>query len=261
MPTRFVNDISMFYVEEGRGEPLCLLHGLGGSSAMWQPVQVALARTHRVVAADHRGHGASSKPRGSYSIKLFVDDWLALMDALGVERAHLLGLSMGGAIALELAVGRPDRVRSLILEDTWAFPHPAFVSHMEARLRALDEGGLAAYADVAIPVIFSEPFARAHPEAVRGFGERLAELDPAALRAAVQACIAHDVGGRLTALDRPTLILVGGEDRLTPPLHASYLHQGIRGSHYVAIAGAGHIPHLEQPGTFLEAVQAFLARV
>ena len=119
---------------------------------MWLPIVPDLARSHRVIAADHRGHGASDKPRGSYAISLFCLDWLALMDALKVDRAHLVGLSMGGAIAMRLAVEHPERVSSLVLVDTWAFPHPEFLALLRRRLERLALGDLAAYADEAYPL-------------------------------------------------------------------------------------------------------------
>jgi 3-oxoadipate enol-lactonase len=259
MPRLSVNNIGMHFVESGQGSPLLLLHGVGGSHEMWLPIVPDLARAHRVIAADHRGHGASDKPRGSYTISLFGQDWVALMDALKVDRAHLVGLSMGGAIAMRLAVELPRRVRSLVLVDTWAFPHPDFLALMRKRLERLAAGDLAAYAEEAIPHVYSPAFIAANPEALSLYRARVAQLNPDSIRAAVEACMAHDMRGRQAEIKVPTLVVVGKEDRLTPPYHSEYLARTIPGSRLVVIEGSGHIPHLEKPKEFLKAVVDFTA--
>jgi len=259
MPTVFANNITMHYIEAGQGPPLFLLHGLGSSHEMWLPIVSELSRSYRVIAADTRGHGASDKPQGQYSIRLFADDWLALMDALGVERAHLLGLSMGGAIAMRLAADAPQRVRSLILVDTWAFPHPDFLAMLRQRLEKLGGGALGGYAEVAIPQVFSPGFIQANPQAIADFRARIARAGPDSLRSAIQACMSHDMRGTLARIQTPTLVLVGSEDRLLPPFHSEYLRRAISKAALTVIGGSGHIPHLEAPARFLKAVREFLA--
>lgn len=259
MPTIFVNNITMHYVESGQGSPLLLLHGLGGSHEMWLPIIPDLARSYRVIAADHRGHGASDKPRGQYTTRLFSDDWLALMDSLKLDRAHVLGLSMGGAIAMRLAVEAVHRVRSLILVDTWAYPHPDFLAMLRQRLEKLAAGDLAAYAETAIPQVYSPPFIRANPQAMADYRARVAKADPDSLRSAIGACMSHDMHGALSRVQAPTLVIVGSEDRLVPPSHSEFLQRAIPKASLSVIEGSGHIPHLEAPGQFLRAVQGFLS--
>jgi len=257
MPRLAVNNIGMQYAESGQGSPVLLLHGVGGSHEMWLPIVPDLARSHRVIAADHRGHGASDKPRGSYAISLFCLDWLALMDALKVDRAHLVGLSMGGAIAMRLAVEHPERVSSLVLVDTWAFPHPEFLALLRRRLERLALGDLAAYADEAIPQVYSPAFIAANPEAMAQYRGRVAKLNSDSVRAAVDACITHDMRGRQAEIKAPTLVVVGSEDCLTPPYHSEYLARTIPRARLVVIQGSGHIPHLERPREFLKVVGDF----
>lgn len=259
MPQVSVNNVAIHYTESGQGTPLLLLHGLGGSHEIWLPVIPELAKSHRVVAADHRGHGASAKPRGSYSIRLFAEDWLALMGALGIDRAHILGLSMGGAIAMRLGAEHSERVRSLALVDTWAFPHPDFLALLRQRLEALGTGDLAAYAEAAIPQLYSSEFVRANPKALADYRARVTSLDLGTLRSSVQACIDHDMQGRLQTIKAPTLVLVGSEDRLLPPFHSEYLQRSIPGARLSVIKGSGHFPHLERPREFLQALTEFLA--
>lgn len=260
MPRLTVNNIGMHYVEAGQGSPLLLLHGVGGSHEMWLSIIPELAKSYRVIAADHRGHGASDKPGGSYTINLFCADWLALMDALKVDRAHFLGLSMGGAIAMRLALEHPGRVRSLVLVDTWAFPHPDFLALLRQRLAMLAAGDLAAYAEVAVPQVYSPAFIAANPQVMAEYRTRVAKLNPDSVRGAVDACITHDMRGKLGEIQAPTLVVVGSEDRLTPAFHSEYLARSIPKARLAIIDGSGHIPHLERPREFLRIVTEFLAR-
>lgn len=259
MPQISVNNVTLHYTESGQGTPLLLLHGVGGSHEIWLPVIPELAKSHRVIAADHRGHGKSAKPRGSYSIRLFAEDWVALMEAFRIDRAHVLGLSMGGAIAMQLAAEHSQRVQSLVLVDTWAFPHPDFLAMLRQRLEALATGDLAAYAEAVIPQLYSPEFIRANPKALADYRARATSLDPGTLRSSVQACMVHDMLGRLQTIKAPTLVLVGSEDRLLPPFHSEYLQRAIPGARLSVIKASGHFPHLERPREFFQAVTEFLA--
>lgn len=259
MPTVFVNNIAMHYAEAGQGAPLLLLHGLGGSHEMWLPVIPELARSYRVIAGDHRGHGASHKPRGQYTIRLFSDDWRAVMDALRIDRAHILGLSMGGAIAMRLAVEAPQRVRALVLVDTWAHPHPDFLAMLHQRLEKLASGDLAGYAEVAIPQVYSPRFVQANPQAIADYRARVGKANPDSLRSAVGACMSHDMQGALARIQAPTLVIVGSQDGLVPPFHSEYIQRAIPKASLTVIEGSGHIPHLEAPERFLKVVREFLS--
>lgn len=261
MPTVIVNNVTMHYIQAGQGSPLLLLHGLGGSHEMWLPIVPDLARSYRVIAGDHRGHGASDKPRGQYTVRLFSDDWLALMDALKINRAHVLGLSMGGAIAMRLGVEAPQRVSSLILVDTWAHPHPDFLALLRQRLEKLAAGDLAAYAEVAIPQVYSPRFIHAHPQAMAEYRARVARANPDSLRSAIGACMSHDMQGALARIQAPTLVIVGSEDRLVPPFHSEYIQRAIPKASLRVIEESGHIPHLEAPERFLKVVREFLSSV
>ena len=158
---------------------------------------------------------------------------------------------------MRLAVEHPQRVRSLLLVDTWAFPHPDFLALMRKRLERLASGDLAAYADEAIPQVYSPAFIAANPEALAQYRARVAHLNPASVRAAVEACMAHDMRGRQGEIKAPTLVVVGSEDRLTPPHHSEYLARTIPRARLVVIEGSGHIPHLERQGEFLKVVGDF----
>jgi 3-oxoadipate enol-lactonase len=260
MPKVFANSVHLNYVEAGTGEPpLLILHGLGGSHDMWLTLLPAFARSRRVIAGDHRGHGDSDKPAGPYTVKLLAQDWIAALDALGVARAHLLGLSLGGAVAMRIAAEHPQRVAKLILENTWAHPHADFVAMLKSRLTLLENADVRAYADVAIPQIFSEDYAQRHPDVVDAYRARAAKAEPFTLAAAVDACLTHDMRGSLGSIKAPTLVMVGARDRLTPVFHGEYLAAAIPGARLRLFEGSAHFPHVEQETAFRDAVETFLA--
>jgi 3-oxoadipate enol-lactonase len=260
MPALFANNVHLNYVEAGAGEPpLLILHGLGGSHEMWLPLLPELARSRRVIAGDHRGHGASDKPGGAYTVDLFARDWAAALDALGVTRAHVLGLSLGGAVAMRLAADHPERVGKLVLEDTWAYPHPDFITQLKARLALLEGGDVRAYADAAIAQVFSDEYARTHPDVMDAYRARAAKADPASLAAAVGACVAHDMRGALGRITAPTLVIVGARDRLTPAAHAEYLAAAIPGARLHRFDNSAHFPNIEEDKEFVRVVETFLA--
>src|ERR1044071_6561394 len=122
MPSVRVGEISMYYIEAGRGEPLVLVMGLGAGHLAWGFQVPAFAERYRVIAFDNRGAGQTDAPDHPYTTRMMADDTVGLMDALGVERAHVLGVSMGGMIAQEIALDHPDRVRSLQLHATLGRP-------------------------------------------------------------------------------------------------------------------------------------------
>lgn len=245
----------------GDGELVVLLHGLGGSRIAWEPQLTSLAAAGYLAAAwDMPGYGASTPPRE------WTFDALAAAAASWIERfgsgaAHVVGLSMGGMVALHLALAEPALIRSLALCDT----SPAFgldgtttaAAWVEARLAPILGG--ATPASIAAGVIGSimAPAAVAVDEATAA----MARIDPRAFEGAVRCLPSHDVCDRLTEIVAPTLVVVGELDRETPPSYARRLADGITDSRYVEIAGAGHISNLERPAPFNAALLDFLVSV
>jgi 3-oxoadipate enol-lactonase len=259
MPRVLANGIHLHYAEAGRGDPpLLLLHGVGGSHEMWLPLMPSFAGSRRVLAGDHRGHGGSDKPAGPYTTTLMADDWLAALDALGIARADVLGLSLGGAIAMRLAASHPSRVRRLVLLDTWGRPDRAFVALMRDREALLARGDLAAYAELSISQVFTAEYIRTHPGEMDAYRARVAQAEVASLTAAVRACIAHDMGTALRRITTPTLVVVGALDHLTPRASAELLAAEIPDARLVVIDDAAHFPHVERAEEFLRVVKPFL---
>ena len=251
----------------GRGPALLLLHGFTGSAATWAPFLPPLAERHDVVAMDLLGHGASDRPRdpARHAAARVVDDLAALLDAIGVARAAVLGYSMGGRLALHFALAHPERVTALVLESASA----GIVDADERRERAGADARLAAdlerdgiLAFVArwerLPLWASQAsLPAATRERLRA--QRLAN-DPAALAASLRGAgagvtpPAHD---RLGALRAPTLVVAGALDAKYAGL-ARELAAAIPDARALVVPEAGHAVHLEQPAAFERAVLAFL---
>lgn len=263
MATVKVRDLEMAYTLSGPdgGAPVLLIHGLGNSSLVWADTAPVLAAAgFRVVAADCRGHGLSSKPAGPYAIEQMADDWAGLHGHLGLAPAHWVGSSMGGAIAMAAALRHPGRVRSLALVSTWGRTDRAFADILAARVAALQGQGIEAYARLAFPQAFGERYRRAHPDAFEAYRSRVAQVDVPALEAAVGALERHDVAARLKEIGVPTTVMVGDEDALLPPRYSEALAAAIPGARLVRFPGAGHLPMIEAAADFQRALLGHLAR-
>ncbi|MGH2766752.1 MAG: alpha/beta fold hydrolase [Actinomycetota bacterium] len=230
------------------GEPLILLEGLGRDIPGWRRNIPRLASELRLVAYEFRGNGRSSAGDGPMTMATFVDDTVALLDHLGMERAHLYGLSFGGMVAQELALAHPDMVRSLILACTHAGVRhavPVRASVPKHRPRK---------------ALYSERHLREHPDQV---AEDLAAGTPQAPDVALrqwEAMRDFDAYDRLPSLRVPALVLHGTEDRTIHPDNARILAERIPGARLVLLGGAGHVYHAEQPeaadGIVLEFVRS-----
>lgn len=235
------------------GSPLILLEGLGGDIPGWRRNVPHLAERHRVVAYDFRGNGRSDAPDEPMTMATFVEDTVALLDHLEIERAHVYGQSFGGMVAQEMALGHPGRVRSLVLACTHAGP-----AHM---LRPGPESNVPK--DRPSLALYSPGFAAGHPEHVRedvAIGRR--NPQPAhAGRRQWEAMRSWSSWERLDRIACPTLVLHGTEDRVIPVANARLLASRIPGARLVLLDGAGHLYHSEQPEAADAAVLAFLDEV
>ncbi|MBV8913196.1 MAG: 3-oxoadipate enol-lactonase [Acetobacteraceae bacterium] len=233
--------------------PLLLLHSLGTSLHVWDPVVPALAAAFRVVRPDMRGHGGSTVRPGPYTIEQLGADALGVMQALGLERAHVAGLSIGGLVAQELAHQAPGRVQSLLLIDTALAIPPANLWHERAAL--VRAKGMEAIEQPVI-VRWVTPEAPAH--AASPLREMLLATEPEGYAASAEAIAAADLTAQTRQLDVPTLVLVGDADEATPMSSAQALRDAIAGATLEVIPGAAHIPMAEQPAAVAGAMLRFL---
>jgi len=252
--------IHLNYETSGNGTPLVLTHGLGGDLHFWDESCEALAAHHRVVRWDVRGFGASDKPPGPYTPGDFARDLAGLLDALGLEAVHLLGISMGGVIAQRFALDFPRRLLSLILVSTSSEVGERAVANWQRLADLVEQRGLdARTADASRG--FSPGFAAAHPEVVRGVTERARHCEPKAYAAAARAVADYQWTADLGRVDAPALVLQGLEDQLTPPGGAVKLGRALSRSRVIMIPGSGHYLPLEQPRVFEAAALSFTGGV
>jgi 3-oxoadipate enol-lactonase len=231
MPVVTVNDLNMYYEIHGEGEPLVLIAGLATDVTAYERLIAALSQRYRVIAFDNRGVGRTDKPDIPYSIDMMAEDTAGLLTALGIGRAHVLGVSMGGRIAVALALRHPDQVKSLILVSTFVKRIP-----ISGRRRLIDVW-------LALPWL-------------RTLGDRYPQPRYAALRQR-QASANYDASDRLQEIRVPTLILHGKKDAVAPYQLAEEMYGGIRGSQMIAFDG-GHLFLFFRQQQFVDAVCAFL---
>lgn len=231
----------------GCGEPVVLLHPLALSGAVWEPVAARLAPEFRVVAVDLRGHGGSSWDGEPFGIGDLAGDVLGVLDALGLASVHLVGLSMGGSVAVTIAGWWPGRVRSLVLADT-----TAWYGEDAARQwadRAARARGVPRRAQLPFQVDrwFTEEFREAAPDEVARVADIFVATDSGAHAVASEAMGALDARPLLPSVTAPTLVLVGEQDYATPPAHAATLATGIPGATLRVLAGLRHLSLVERP--------------
>lgn len=263
MPFRDVNGIRIRYETWGVGTAhLVLLHGLGSSADDWFLQLPAFAPHYLCVAVDLRGHGLSEKPVGRYDVRLFASDVAALLSDLDLAPAHILGLSLGGMVAQQLALAFPQIVRSLVLVNTLPglWPPPRAMARIGLRrLQSLwRRPDMATVAAQIAQDLFPDPsaqFFRAQVEA------RMAANDPAAYRRATLAVTRFAPGRALRRIACPTLIIAGEADRVVPGVYQARLRRALPHARFVSIPGAGHACNIDTPDEVNTAVLGFLNNV
>ena len=248
------NGIAQFYLRAGDGPPLVLIHALGLSHHLWDDLVPLLAGACQVITYDVRGHGESDVPPGPYAMADFAEDLAGLLDALGVESAHLVGISMGGMIAQEFVLTWPRRVRSLVLADTTSEYHQEARRQLAERARIAEERGLRPLVESTIDRWFTPAFRQTQPAAVERIRNLLQRAYPQGYAASCRAIAGAEWTERLVGVTTPTTILVGSEDTSTPIEMALKIHEHIPGSQYEVIPLAAHLTCVSQPSEFAYAV-------
>lgn len=258
MSTIQVNAIDLYYELCGQGEPLLLIHGLGSSSRDWEKQVDDFAGHYQVITYDVRGHGCSSKPVGPYSIKLFAEDTAALLKQLDILPAHVVGISMGGMIAFELALDFPNLVKSLTIVNSYP---EVRVENFQDRLTVwrrfllLEVLGMRGMGAALSKVLFINP---EQEDLRKTFVEHWAENDKRAYRESLRAIVGWDVEDRLGEIRCPTLIVASDEDYMPLEEKRAYAAK-IPDARLVVIKDARHAVTAEKPEQFNAALEAFLA--
>jgi len=255
-----VGKVNLNCEESGSGTPLFLAHGLGGDLRYWDEIVDALSEHHQVVRWDARGFGDSDRPPGPYSPELFAADLAGLLDALGIERVHFAGVSMGGVIGQRFALDHPSRLRSLTLVSTSSEVGPRARASWQHLADLLERDGFVeGLADATVS--FSPSFSEVHPEVVRAMSRRIMENDPTAYAAAARAMSDYAWTADLARVATPTLILQGLEDLLTPPGGAVRMSRSLPNCRLLMLPHTGHNLPLELPLLFRTVLLAFIGAV
>jgi len=257
MPTLQLRDIRLYYEVAGQGDPVVFIHGLGSSARDWEYQVPFFAPRYRVVVFDVRGHGRSDKPPGPYSVPLFAQDAAALIRALEAAPAHVVGISMGGMIALQLAVDEPALVRSLVVVNSGP---ELVVRTFRERLMILQRFlivrllGMRKMGEVLSQRLFPRPD---QAPLRQMFVERWAENDPRAYREAMRALVGWSVADRLGDIRCPTLVIASDQDYTPVSAKEAYVAR-MPNARLVVIPDAHHAVTVERPEEFNQVLLDFL---
>lgn len=260
MPRQQVrNTVRIHYLDAGRGEPLVLLHGLGSSSRDWEYQIPEFSEHYRVIAPDFRGSGASDKPKGPYRIADYAEDTWALLDKLGLGRVNLVGLSMGGATAFEMAARRPERVRRLVVVNcppSFALSSPRKWFELALRLAVVGVLGM----DKMAAIVGDRLFPEADQAELRDeFVQRYAANDKRHYLWSMRALAGWSVVDRLQRIACPALMLTAEHD-YTPTAEKRVAVDRLPAGELQVIRDSRHATPIDRTAAFNEAVLDFLAR-
>jgi 3-oxoadipate enol-lactonase len=233
-------------VDGPAGAPVLVLgSSVGSTSAMWDPQAAALAERFRLVRYDHPGHGGSPAGKGDYTLADLGGALLATLDTLGIGRAHHGGLSLGGMVAMWLAVHAPERVDRVALVCTSAHLPPRQM--WQDRAAAVRSGGMAAVSDTVLDRWFTPAFRDTRPDVVERHRAMLLSVDVDGYAGCCAAIAGMDLRGDLGRVRAPTLVVAGSADLATPPEHARAIARGVPGARVAVVDGAAHIANVERP--------------
>ncbi|MFB0506490.1 MAG: pyrimidine utilization protein D [Thermodesulfobacteriota bacterium] len=261
MPKIKVGDSNLSYESHGQGDPLLLVAGLSGLGSYWYPQLRPFSERYRVILHDHRGTGQSDRPIMEYSVDQMAADVLGLMDALGIERAHLVGHSTGGAIGQIIAIDHPERLRALVIANSWNKADAFFIRCFDVRKELLVKGGVASYQHASPLFLYPSWW-------IKENAERISEEEKAIISgyplveivlSRIEAILAFDRTEKLHTIRTPTLVIGSRDDIVTPPYYSEELASAIPGAKLAMLERGGHVCSQIVPEEFNEYVLSFIA--
>jgi 3-oxoadipate enol-lactonase len=255
-----VNGIEINYEIHGQGGPWVVLsHSLACDLHMWDAQIELLKDRFRVLAYDTRGHGKSDTPGGEYTLDQLVEDAKGLLDEIGVEKPHWIGLSLGGMIGMMFELKYPGTFRSLVLCDTSSRMPPELAPVWAGRIKTVAESGMAGVVESTLERWFTEPFRKSRPDVIDRIAKMIAATKVDGYAGCCHAIPKLDCTDRLHQIACPVQVIVGEQDAGTPVAMSEAIHSGIANSELVIIPQASHLSNLEQPEKFNDALNRFLS--
>jgi 3-oxoadipate enol-lactonase len=240
---------------------IMMSNSLASNLSMWDPQIPPLASRYRLLRYDTRGHGGTDAPPGPYSLEELTEDARALLQALGITRAHFIGLSMGGMIGQIMALKYPQMLQSVVLCDTMSRVPTEAKPMWDERIHAAETQGMEPLVESTIARWFTEPFRQKGSPVLDQVRTMIRSTPPRGYAGCCHAIAALNLTDQLKQITLPTLIIVGEDDPGTPVAASRVIHEHIRGSELVILKSAAHLSNLEQPEAFNQALTRFLEKV
>jgi (E)-2-((N-methylformamido)methylene)succinate hydrolase len=247
------------YAVDGKGPKVALVHGVGGVMQNWDGVVERLRDRFELLRYDLRGHGASEKRAGAYTLSDFVHDHVTLLDELGWDSAHLIGFSLGGIIAQSIAIEQPRRVGKLALISAIAGRTEAERAKAQERASALAKGGANTHLDWAVDRWFTREFQQSHAAVVEERKRQARAQDPACFAAAFRVLADYDLADELHRIAQPTLVMTGEHDEGSTPRMARLMAERIPAARLEILPGLKHSVLLEAPDLIASHLASFLS--
>ena len=250
--------IEMHYEVSGQGPWLMLSHSLAANLHMWEPQMQALQQHFTVLRYDTRGHGQTQATPAPYTLDQLADDAFALLQHVGAQRAHWVGLSLGGMIGQTLAIRHPACLDRVVIADSTGKAAPNAAQMWGDRAATARSQGMAALVQPTLSRWFTEPFAKAHPDLRQQVGDMIAHTPVEGYAGCCAAISDIDTLAGLQQLKHPGLVLVGDQDMATPVAMSAQIHEHWPGSQLQHITDAAHLANMQQPEAFTQALLNFL---
>ena len=252
--------VEIFFQTEGMGPPLLLISGTGHDHQFWSGQLPAFSEEFRTVVFDNRGVGRSSVPDPGYSLADMANDAVQVLDSAGIDRAHVMGFSMGGHIAQELAINYPDRISSLGVHHSWCRNSARLRTFQETRLELARQDQRLALAEFSMLGLHSHDYYNAHAEEMRSHRDFLLERSPMneGWIGQLEACLTGDTCERLGRIDAPTLVTCSTLDVIAAPHHSREIAERIPMARLVELSDTGHVALMERPREFADICLEFL---
>jgi 3-oxoadipate enol-lactonase len=252
------NGIELNYAIEGEGPVVTFSHSLACNLSMWDAQAAALRGRYRVLRFDTRGHGQSGAPAGAYTLEQLAEDFHGLLQGLGIERTHFVGLSMGGMIGQVFALKYPEMVQSLVLCDTTSRYPAAAAPVWQDRIKTVEAKGMEPLVEPTLGRWFTAPFRARRPDLMAQVGKMIRDTPAQGYAGCCHAIPKINVTDRLGAVACPSLVIVGEEDPGTPVEMARDIHAALPSAELAILRSASHLSNLEQPEEFNRVLLRFL---